>query len=465
MSKNVLDCFFNPRSVAIVGATSNPISNNFNMVRNLINLGYQGHIYPINPKEESINNIKCYKAIDEVDDFIDLVVISVSVRNVLDVIKSLNGQKVGGVAIVTGGFSETGEEGRKLQDEIATILKQQDIRAIGPNALSPINSRVGMAISFTEIKRLPPGNVSFIFQSGMYEPRFNWIVSDFHLGIAKLIDLGNKMDLTEVDMLEYLMHDEDTKVLCIHLEAVKGDGRKFFELLREAVKFKPVVVLKGGRTEAGAKAAMSHTGSIAMANNIVFDSAMNQAGVTRADTLDDFLYLAKAFSYLPLPRGNQIAVATYPGGEAVLTTDACSQYGLVMAKPGRESYDKLKSSFPPWEINLNPYDLGAISPFHPLQNHHEAYILAMTEDENVDCLALELPYDLWPFKSVDCCSKFSIAAERGKPLAMWQLAMLKFNDEITEYLEEHRIPVFPSAAITIKCLGALYQYRMWKKTH
>lgn len=462
MSKNILHRFFYPRSVAIVGATSNPTSNNFNMVKNLVSLGYQGRIYPINPKEESINNIKCYKTVDEIDDFIDLVVISVSVRNVLDVVKGLDGRKVGGVVVVTGGFSETGEKGQKLQAEIADILKQQGIRATGPNALSPINSRNGFAICFTEVKRLPPGNVSFIFQSGMYEPRFNWIVSDFHLKIAKLIDLGNKMDLTEVDALEYLMYDEDTEVLCIHLEAMKGGGRRFYQLLKEATKLKPVIILKGGRSEAGAKAAMSHTGSIARANDVVFDAAMKQAGVTRAETLDDFFYLAKAFSYLPLPRGNRIAVATFPGGEAVLTTDACSQYGLIMAKPGHKSYERLKGSFPPWEIGLNPYDLGVVYPFHPLQNHHEAFVQTMAEDENVDCLALELPSDLWPFKSTDSCSKFIIAAERGKPLALWALAMLKFNDEITDYLEEHRMPVFPSAAITIKCLSALYNYSMWR---
>ena len=465
MNESVLHRFFNPRSVAIVGATRNPLSNNYNLVNNLIRLGYQGRIYPINPKEETINDIKCYKTVGEIDDFIDVVAISVPFRNVLDVVKGLDGKKVGGVVLTTGGFSEAGEEGKKVQAEIAEILKQQGIRAIGPNALSPINSHSNFTISFTDVQKLPRGNLSFIFQSGMYEPRFNWIVSDFHLNIAKLIDLGNKMDLNEVDALEYLVHDKDTEVLMIHLEAVKGDARRFLQLLKEATRLKPVVVLKGGRSEAGARAAMSHTGSLARANDVVFDAALKQAGVIRAETLDDFLYLAKAFSYLPLPRGNRIAVGTFPGGEAVLATDACSQHGLVMAKTGQGSYEKLKGAFPPWEINLNPYDFGVVYTFHTLQNNHEAYILAMAEDENVDLMALELPPPFFPIKPDFLCPKFTTAAEKGKPLALWALEMLKFNNEVTDYLEARRIPVFPSAAITVRCLGALNWYRTWRETH
>jgi acyl-CoA synthetase (NDP forming) len=464
MNNHLLHRFFNPQSVAIVGATRNPFSNNFNLINNLVKLGYAGRIYAINPKEESIGGIKCYKSVNDIDDYIDLVAISVPARNVLEVVKGLDGKKVGGVVLISGGFSEIGGEGQKVQSEIAAILKQKGIRAIGPNALSPINSHANFTISFADVLKLPRGNVSFIFQSGMYEPRFNWMVSDFHLKISKLIDLGNKMDLTEVDALEYLVHDELTEAIFIHLEAVKGDGRRFFQLLKEAARIKPVVVLKGGRSEAGAKAALSHTGSLARANDVIFDTALKQAGVIRADTLDDFLYLAKAFGYLPLPTGNRIALATFPGGEAVLATDICSQQGLIMAKPGRNAYEKLKELFPAWEINLNPFDFGVVYTFHLLQNNHASFIEAMAEDENVDFIAVELPPNFFPVKAEDLCAPFTIAQEKGKPLAGWALAMLKFDGEITDYLEERSIPVFPSAAITIRCLGALNRYRMWRES-
>ena len=165
----------------------------------------------------------------------------------------------------------------------------------------------------------------------------------------------------------------------MHLETIKGDGSRFFALLRETAQKKPVIVLKGGRTEAGAKAAMSHTGSLVQGSTAVFDAALKQAGAIKAETLDEFFYLGKAFSYLKPPRGNRIAIATFPGGEAVLTTDAIYQNGLVMAKPGKSSYEKLSKTFPAWEIDLNPYDFGIIYTFNLFNNNHGAFIEAMAD--------------------------------------------------------------------------------------
>ena len=326
-------------------------------------------------------------------------------------------------------------------------MKEKGIRAIGPNALSPINSRNSLAISFFTINKLTQGNVSFIFQSGMYEPRFNWMLSDFHLGLSKLIDLGNKMDITEVDALEYLSQDPDTGVICLHLEAIKGGGRKFFDLLKETCSRKPVIVLRGGRTDAGAKAAMSHTGSLVQGSNVVFESALKQAGAIKADTLDDFLYLAKTFSYLPVPRGNRIAIATFPGGEAVLATDTVYQNGLIMAKPGQASYERLHKTFPAWEIALNPYDFGIIYTFSAFNNNHGAFIEAMADDENVDCMAVQLPPRGFLGDPDSFCQPFLAAGQKGKPLAIWQPEMLRFDNNIVTWLEAHSIPVFPSGAM------------------
>lgn len=454
--------FFNPKSVAIIGASQNTSSVNHHLVNNLINIGYKGKIFPVNPNAESIFGIKAYNNVNEIQENIDLVVISIPARSVLEIIQNLPYEKIGGVALITGGFSEIGAEGKQIQDEIAKILKKNGIRAIGPNALSPINSRQNFIISFFNLKKLPVGNVSFIFQSGMYEPRFSWILSDFHLGISKLIDLGNKMDVTEVDALEYLSQDPETKVICMHLEAVKGNGRKFVEILKETTRRKPVIVLKGGRTEAGAQVAMSHTGSLAHGGNIVFDSVLKQTGAIRADTLDDFLYFAKAFSYLPiLPRGNRIAIATFPGGEAVLTADLCSQNGLAMARPGQASYERLKRLFPPWEVPLNPFDFGIIYSFNASTNNYHIYIESMLDDENVDCLAVQLPPLTFPIKPDDFYPPFLKAKEKGKPIALWPPHMLKLDGDVIKYLEKNSVPVFPSAAITIKCLAALNNYRLY----
>lgn len=458
MPEHFLQRFLYPESVAVIGATPNKFSVNYHLVENLVNLGYKGKIYPVNPNQDEVLGIKTFKNFGEIGEYVDIVVISIAARNVLEIIRSLPGDKVGGVVLVTGGFSEIGAEGKQIQDEIARILKERGIRAIGPNALSPINSANKFAVSFFTMSGLPSGNVSFIFQSGMYEPRFNWITMDFHLRIAKLIDLGNKMDINEVDALEYLAEDPETEVICVHLEAVKGGGRRFFEILRQTTPRKPVIVLKGGRTEAGAKAAMSHTGSLVQGSDIVFESALKQAGAVKADTLDDFLYLAKAFSYLPVPKDNRIAIATFPGGEAVLATDTVYQNGLVMARPGKASYEKLHKTFPAWEIALNPYDFGIIYTFSAFNNNHGAFIEAMADDDGVDCVAVQLPPPVFPIDPEKFCAPFLAAPRKGKPLATWPPHMLRFDTDIITWLEDHSIPVFPSAAIAVKCLAALNRY-------
>ena len=273
LEQHFLHRFLNPKSIAIVGASKNAFTVNYQLVNNLVNLGYKGKIFPVNPKGEEILGLKTYKKVSEIDEEIDLVVISIPAQSVLEIIRELPGRKIGGVVLITGGFSEIGEEGRRIQDEIARILRESGIRAMGPNVLSPVNSYQNLSISFFQLNKLIKGNVSFIFQSGMYEPRFNWIMSDFHLGVSKLLDLGNKMDVNEVDALEYLGQDPDTEAIFIHLETIKGNARRFFEVLRNTTRTKPVIVLKGGRTEAGARVVMTHTGSMASGNDAVFDAA------------------------------------------------------------------------------------------------------------------------------------------------------------------------------------------------
>ena len=461
MPEHFLHRFLYPQSVAIIGATPNQFSVNYHLVENLVNLGYRGRILPVNPNQSEVMGIKTFKTFNDIGEYVDLVVISVAARNVLEIVESLPADKVGGIVLVTGGFSEIGAEGKKIQDEIARILREKGIRAIGPNALSPLNSSNKLAISFFSRSELAAGNVSFIFQSGMYEPRFNWMMADFHLGFSKLIDLGNKMDIDEVDALEYLAQDTETRVICIHLESIKGGGRRFFELVKRTASQKPVIVLKGGRTTAGAKAAMSHTGSLVQGSDIVFEAAMKQAGAIKADTLDDFLYLAKAFSYMPLPRGNRIAIATFPGGEAVLATDMVYQNGLVMAQPGQSSYERLHKTFPAWEIALNPYDFGIIYTFSAFNNNHGAFIGAMACDDNVDCIAVQLPPPLLPIDPEGFCMPFLAAPQNGKPLAIWPPHMLRFDTDTIAWLEAHSVPVFPSAAVAIKCLAAMNRYAMW----
>ncbi|MGB9617998.1 MAG: CoA-binding protein, partial [Desulfomonilaceae bacterium] len=259
-----LDGFFRPTTLAVVGATDNPFKINYRLLRNLVDMGFQGKIFPVNPSVKEINGLKAFPRLRDIPETIDLVVSAVPSGNTIEVVKECVECGVKRLVIVTGGFSEGGEEGRRLHEEIAALVKGAGIRTLGPNTLSPVNTTNNLIISFHHAKAMSRGRLSLVFQSGFYEPRLNWVFS--HLGIGKILDTGNKMDINEVDALEYFAQDPETEVIAMHLESVRGDARRFAQLLREVSQQKPLIVLKSGRTRSGSRAAMSHTGALAGEN-------------------------------------------------------------------------------------------------------------------------------------------------------------------------------------------------------
>lgn len=454
-----LDSFFNPASIAVVGVSRNPLKISHNLLANLIHLQFPGRVYPVNPGATEILGIKTYPNLRAIQDEIDLVICGVPATDALEVIRDCVEQRAKSVVVVAGGFSEGGHRGKALQTEIARLLKENDIRAIGPNSLSPINSRNNLVIGFVLHEKLIQGGASFIFQSGLYEPRLDWLLLDFHIGINKLIDLGNKMDVNEVEALGYLGDDPDTKVIAMHLESIEGDGREFFQRLKEITKRKPVVVLKSGRTPAAAKVASSHTGVIAKGSDAVFDAALRQAGAIRAQTIEEFFDFAKAFEFFtPLKlNGNRIVIATFPGGEAVITTDVCQVHGLSPADVSKETYDKIQKIAPPWTIGPNPFDLGVSTQFNDPRRVYKVLLEAMTDDENVDCLAVQIgPGGLELLDGI--FEPFLMAREKEKPLAVWPLESTRQDLTSIEWIESHRIPVYPSAERVVKSLAALHRY-------
>lgn len=466
-----LERFFSPKSVAIVGATNNTFKMNFCIMQNLVNLDFQGQVYPVNPSEDEILGIRAFASLRDIPEAVDLVVSAVPASKTMDIVRDCDGIGVKHLVIITGGFSEGGKEGQKLHDEIAAFIKEKGIRVLGPNTLSPVNTENHLAISFNPIKKMRCGGLSFAFQSGFYEPKINWILS--HMGINKMLDMGNKMDINEVDTLRYLYDDPDTKVIAMHIESLKGNGRDFFNLLKSVSKEKPTIILKAGKTPAGSRAAASHTGSLARENDVIFDSMIKQASAIRAQNLDDFFDLAKAFEFLPLPQGNRLAIITLSGGEGVMATDACELNGLKLASLSKDTHQKINKIFPPWEIPLNPFDAGVCMEFHlsDLILFFQT-LTAIPQDENVDGTIMQMPPNLFDAllttpngpQNVKGSLKEQFVQwlisvkEYGKPFALWCTAMDSQEMELVERLEASSVPVFHSSERAIKAFSAMCRY-------
>jgi acyl-CoA synthetase (NDP forming) len=457
-TQHFLHKFLFPESVAVVGASRNPFRPNHNLLANLVKLGFRGRVFPVNPGTDEILGLKAYPDLKSIEGTIDLAVVAVPHHLTPALLRDCVERGIKRVTIVAGGFSETGEAGKKVQKEMAALLRQNGVRAIGPNALGPINTSTGMAISFFPIQKLKTGGLSFIFQSGLYEPRMDWFFSDFNLHMGKLIDLGNKMDINEVDALAYLSRDPQTCVIGIHLESIEGSGREFLRLLREISGEKRVVVLKSGRTQAGAKMAASHTGVMVRGNDLVFDSALKQSGAIRAQNIEEFFGICRAlerFGRLSL-KGNRLGVATLPGGEAVVVTDLCQQSGFSLSNLAEETREKLKPIFPPWDISGNPFDLGVALQFHDPRKVYRILVEALVEDPNVDGLAIQLPPRAFSIPR-DFFEPFARALRAEKPIALWLPGVPPGRHKELEWLDDQGVVVFPSPEETIQALSALHR--------
>ena len=351
MAHNDLWSFFHPSSITVIGASESPDKLGYQVLKNLVESGFPGAIYPINPRSERIHGLTCFRNVKDIPANVDLAVVIIPSRLVPQAIQDCGEKGVKGAVVITSGFSEAGAEGEKLQEEVTRLAKEYGVRLLGPNCQGVNNPYTPLCASWPLLTR--KGRVAVISQSGTVGAALMDWFSVEQLGVSSFVSLGNRADVDEIDLIEYFENDPNTRAIAAYLESIK-DPVRFQHLLESLTK--PLVVLKSGRTPRGRIAAESHTKSLAGADAI-YSSLFRRFGVIRADTIEELYDFAKGSAYLERPAGNRILYITTSGGAAILATDAAEQEGLdVMPLPG-ELADQLEGIIPPHAIRANPLDL------------------------------------------------------------------------------------------------------------
>lgn len=346
-----LKALFQPRSVAVVGASDSPAKLGHTILKNIVDSGFRGAIYPINPKAPEILGHTCFKSIVDVPDSVDLAVVVVPARAVPQVIRDCGEKRVKAAVIITGGFAEAGTEGEKLQQEIVEIARQYDVRLLGPNCQGINMPYHPLCASWPLLTT--KGRVAVISQSGTVGAAMMDWFSQEGLGVSAFVSLGNRCDIDETDLVTYFNNDEKTAVIALYIEGLKNP-QAFTRALENLQK--PIVLLKSGRTPKGIKAAESHTRSLA-GDDALYTALCRKYQIHRADTIEEFYDLAKAFAYLPRPAGNRIFFVTTSGGAGILATDQAEREGLDVSPLPQELVQELKPLIPPHAICSNPLDL------------------------------------------------------------------------------------------------------------
>jgi acetyl coenzyme A synthetase (ADP forming)-like protein len=450
-----LEPFFKPKTLAVVGASRMPRKFGHVIFKNFVDSEFAGKTYPINPEAETILGLKAYPSIVDVPGELDLAVIAVPAPKVPSIVDDCISKGVKAAVIISGGFKEIGGEGAKLESAIKEKIKGRDLRIIGPNCIGvydPVNHVDTLFLPKYRLRRPKQGPIAFISQSGAFGAAvLDWATSQ-EIGISKFISIGNKVDVDEVDLLNYLADDQLTKCVTLYVEGV-GRGRAFFDAAKKVLKRKPVVVLKGGMTKAGARATMSHTGSLAGSAKI-YEGAFKGAGIIAAQTVDELFDYARVLAYQPVPQDQKnIAVVTNGGGFGVISADEISRIGLKLADFSSDTLKRLTEKLPDYAIPHNPLDLVGDADV-------ERYRMALDAvgfDPNVGIILVIVLLQTSYIESdvVDAISESKVAL--GKPIVVCTIGG-DFTQMLVKMLEEDQIPAYPTPGRAVSAINALIQY-------
>jgi len=451
-----LQNFFCPDSVAVIGAAREEKKVGRIIFDNIINSGYKGKLFPVNLKADKIHGIKCYHSVLDIPNDLDLAIIVIPAQFVSQVLEECSKKNMKWAIVISAGFKETGIEGAKRERQLIEKAKDYGIRILGPNCLGIIDTECPINATFSP--HMPPrGKIGFISQSGALGTSIlDWAKTN-KIGISKFVSLGNKADISENDLFDDWENEKDTEVITAYLEGVKY-GREFIRISSKVSKKKPIIVIKSGNTDAGARAVSSHTGTLAGSAK-AYDAAFKQAGIIRANNTRDLFNYATAFSYQPLPKGKKVVIITNAGGPGIMATDECDKSNIFLASLGKETIDSLKEFLPEAANFYNPVDILGDA----LADRYKKTLEVIVKDSNVDAVVVLLSPQAMtqPYRTASAIVE--VMENSGKSIPV--LTSFMGGSEVkkaVKFLAEKNIPNFDIPEEAIDTLKVMMEHTDWK---
>ncbi len=455
-TRSDLQPFFTPQGVAVIGASATPGKLGYGVLYNLMHNGYGGGIYPVNPQVPAILDLPCYPDIAAVPDPVDLAVIIIAAAGVPAALAACGRRGIRGVIVMSGGFAETGPEGRHRQEELLAIARDYGIRLIGPNCVGVLDAHSGLNVTFLE--QMPdPGYIAFLSQSGGIGGAIVDWAKGQGLGLSYFASLGNTADVTETEIMAWLAGDARTGVIALYIEGLP-EGREFLQVAGQVGRHKPIVAFKAGGTEAGMRAVSSHTANLA-GSEAVYGAAFRQSGVLVAESIEDLFGIALGLAYQPPPAGPRVAVLSNAGGPGVVAADALSRRGLIVAQPDEPTLQALRAALGPAPQLVNPIDLlGAAS-----TTEFEAAARILLASPSYDALLAILV----PNTTIDLVGVADglarAAAGQHKPVYACLMGDISIGAG-RQRLHEHRLPPYPFPEGAARSLAAAWTWQRWRET-
>ncbi len=455
MLKEQLDKIMRPKAIAVVGASTKDHTIGSDIMKRLKEYKFTGDIYPVNPKGGVIEGFRAYTNVKEIPGNVDLAIIVIAQKFVLQAIDDCHEKGIKGICIISAGFKEAGEEGAKAEKELVAKLKEYGMRCVGPNCLGVVNTAPDIRMDGCFAESLPErGNIGFVSQSGALGGGILNILKDLNLGFAQFISIGNQADVNAETAIEYWENEDDVQQILLYMESIQNPAN-FRKLATRITKKKPILALKAGRSAAGASAASSHTGSLAGADKAA-NALLMQSGVIREYSLKNLFATAKVFATSPIPKGDRVAIITNSGGPGIMATDAVCEYGMQMAKLSDATKEKLRSFLPAAASVKNPVDMIASAPIE----HYKQTLETVIADENVDMIGvIYLPF--LGLKDIDVAQALMEIKEKypEKPIIGIFMTKSEFFTKLSNM--NVNMPFFMYAEEAADGFNRLNQQRKW----